>query len=223
MTLKINSQAKYFFGAIIIIALLHYTLMSEAVLGKPQSIFYMDEEITLASWFTSVLAFTTGYFFLRYSNELRKVASKTSTETKEGLITLFTGIFFLLLSFDEYFSVHEYLNGLIKHNTVSDSIFNEIAEFSWMGPLSIIMLVVVWAFIQLIRIETFPDIKRSYVIGLLLFILVLILELTGGRLYGHWTYAWVVGLEETFEMFGIAMFLNGVLSKVDINRIKSSN
>ncbi len=211
--MKINKYSKPIFAGIALIAFLHYTLMGIKVLGRQQSIFYLDEEITIGAAYTTIIAFMAGFFFLVYSSKDNFI------RTTESLTSFAAGIFFILLSFDEYLSLHEYLNQIVKDNSGDDSLLHEIAEFSWMAPLLILIAIIFYFLLVQIKKEDNTTAKKSFTLGLFCFIFVLVLELAGGRLYGNGIYATIVGIEESLEMLGIAFYINGILEKLDLGKL----
>src|SRR5688572_19027326 len=81
-----------------LIIILHMLLSKWLVFNKPQSIFYVDNQINFSSHFGTVFAFLTGMIFLYISlyHGWKKIQYKKFV----------MGLFFLLLSYDEYIEIH---------------------------------------------------------------------------------------------------------------------
>jgi hypothetical protein len=171
----------------------------------------MDEQLTLASLFSSAIAVLVGILFLFVGFEYEQKSKKWTY--------ILTALFFFSLSFDEYFSVHEYLNGLIS-SSIEGTSLALILNLSWVFPLIFIVMAAIGLLYLLIKNEMNIAAKRSYVLGLLAFILVLLFEIIGGNTYGSLVYIAFVGVEEGMEMLGLTMFLLGVSKKVKLEIIQ---
>jgi hypothetical protein len=88
-----------FATAALIVVALHFLFHPVRVLGMNTSIFYMDERLTLAAFYTTVVAFMVGFLTLININRLKGM--------KERLLYSAYGMFFIYLAFDEYFEIHE--------------------------------------------------------------------------------------------------------------------
>lgn len=194
-----NSQVLILFSIITIV--LHFTLHGLVILDKSYSIFYLDEEYSLGVVMTLGISFLTGVSFINYSRE-RKIANFRSYSI--------AGFFFLAFAFDEFFSVHEYLNTLLR---ADGSFLKNIADYSWILSLMILIVIAFGFLIYLTLKEKNIDVKRSFAIGIIIFFLILGIELIGGRLYGDSKYLVAVGIEEFLEMLGIIFFYNGISIK----------
>lgn len=181
------------------IVVFHLLFHSVRLLGMDTSIFYMDEKYTLASFFTTVIAFLVGYISLSCVYPNIKIM-------REKIIEFGYGVFFLLLAFDEYFEVHEYINTLIKGYLHQGELMGLLANISWIFPLSVIVLCV---FVLLfIKIFYSPmQIKIPMIVGCCCVITVLIFELLGSITYGQHIYVYFVAAEEGMEMMGVTWFL----------------
>ncbi len=191
-----------FFVIALIIVVLHLFLHPVRVLDMSTSIFYMDEKHTLAALFLTLTSFLVGYLIL-----VNLVNKKNKTER---LINLFYGLFFIILSIDEYFEVHEYANTLVKAAIKNDGIGKSLTNWSWIFPLSLIILAVFVLFIVKIK-NLKPNARLPIILGTLSFGLVLIFELLGAATYGNNIYVYFVAIEEGMEMIGISFFLLAVL------------
>lgn len=196
------------FGSALLIVLLHFLFHPVRVLGMTTSIFYMDEEITLAAWFQQVVAFTTGLLALYQVLPALK-------DKKEKLLTAGFGLFFIVLSFDEYFSIHEYINTVVKETLKTGSLFGNLAQLSWIFPLSGVITIVFALFIMQIIREPIRTVRKWLMVGILSYVGVILFEFLGSLTYGNSIYVLFVGLEEGLEMIGGVAFLASVLCKIE--------
>ena len=194
-SIKLSKLSQTFFGFSIIIIVLHFLLHPLRVFNMQTSIFYMDEEFTLASFLTVGLAFYCGILALQTYFKGKNIGN-----------ILWSGIFWGL-AFDEYFSVHEYLNDLLKFKfEVADTI-KSLASVSWVLTLGVVILLVV-AFILIQTLKEKNDLSRKLLVfGLISYLLVLVLELSGGQTYGKSIYLLFIGFEEGLEMLGTVFFI----------------
>lgn len=204
---RVNKNTKIFllfFSAAVFITILHFLYHPIRVLGMDTSIFYMDERITLAAFYTTVISFLIG--FLSFTH-LEKLTNKI-----DMLLTAVFGSFFLLLSADEYFEMHEYANTLIKMSLKNNSL-GVFAETSWIFPLGIFIILILSMFVVTIIREKRNTIRIPLILGLVSYMTVLILELFGGQVFGKDVYVMFVGFEEGFEMIGGSFFLLSTLRR----------
>lgn len=185
------------------IVTLHLLLHPVRILGMDTSVFYMDEKYTLASFFSVTTAFLIGFLSLSRISPRKQTLREKSIETAYGL-------FFLILSFDEYFEVHEYITTIIKQYFHNGEIMGVLANASWMFPLSIVIVAI---FILLIVkiVTSKKDVQTPMIAGCMSFILVLAFELLGSITYGQPIYVAFVAAEEGMEMIGISFFLLATL------------
>jgi hypothetical protein len=202
--LKLTKTTKYFLLINLLIILTHFLFHNKKILGMDTSLFYLDETITTGSFFSTITLFFTGYFFLQYGDQVKNKG--------KSFIYSITGLLFLALSLDEYFSIHEYLNFKVKHWIKFDGEFGPL-DSTWMVSLSFLILIVISVFIVLIKNETNKFAKYSYLTGLICFIIVLVFEVLGANNFEHLIYIFFTGIEEGLEMIGATFFLNGILLK----------
>lgn len=200
---KITMKGKiYFYVALatsILIGLLHFFLHSLRVLDMQTSIFYMDEKVTLAAYFTTIMAFLVGLTHIEQIKSLKKSFNS---------ITLgITGVIFMLFSLDEFFEIHEYANTLVKMLFSEESFVGEISRVTWVVPLGGIILIVFLILFLRLYLEKNKISKIAYVVGSMFFVGVLMLEFLEAPKYGTSIYFTMVGFEETFEMLAMSMFL----------------
>lgn len=187
-----------------LIVILHLLFHPLRVLGMNTSIFYMDEKYTLAAFWTTTSAFLVGFLNLKQIYFLKT--------TKEKVVDLGYSIFFLLLSLDEYFEIHEYLNDVLKNHLQKNSLLGLLANFSWIFPLSIIIFLILLLLFWKIKTSQ-KKFKIPLFLGCLSFLLVLFFEFLGSATYGQNIYLYFVALEEGLEMIGLSFFLLETLMK----------
>ena len=179
-----------------IIVLLHFLFHPVRLFGMDTSIFYMDEKITLTAWFTTVV-----YFF----------AAAIAFLSPRNLPRIGMGIFFLLLSLDEYFEIHEYINTLLKTIVAKETLAGSLFHFSWIFPFTILIAAIFFSFFLTAKREPNKRLKKLLLIGLSMYGAILVMELVGGLTYGLPIYVVMVGVEEGLEMFSAVIFLRYML------------
>lgn len=195
-----------YFVISLLIIILHLLFHPIRVLGMDTSIFYMDEKYTLASFFTVVLAFMTGVNYLKVKKYFKKIN-----------LNFILGTFFIALSLDEFFEIHEYANTLVKQALVGEGILGQLSNLSWLFPLSgVILLVLVMFIVRIVKEENLKT-KKLMVYGTTSYFFVLVFELVGSLTYGHDFYVYSVAVEEGLEMIGTAFFLLASLPEKYIN------
>jgi hypothetical protein len=191
-----------FFTAALVIVGLHLLFHPIRVLDMDTSIFYMDEKYTLAAFFSTVTAFLVGWLAL---------TNVSAIKSKFGRLASYAyGLFFMVLAFDEYFEVHEYINTVIKAGFKQEGILKTAANFSWVFPLALIILAVFALLVVKIRLVN-KTIRFPFIAGAFCFGLVLVLELAGSAAYGQDIYVYLIALEEGLEMTGVSFFLLAAL------------
>lgn len=174
------------------IVLLHFFFHPLRVLGMDTSIFYMDEKVTISAWFTTVVYFS---------------AAALAFTSARNLSRLGMGIFFLLLSLDEYFEIHEYVSTLLKTLVAKGTLTGNLFHYSWIFPFAVLIAAILFSFYWAAKREKNKKLKKLLFTGLGCYGLVLILELTGGATYGLPIYVTMVGIEEGLEMVSATIFL----------------
>jgi hypothetical protein len=178
------------------IVCLHFLLHPVRVLGMDTSLFYLDEKYTLATFFSVTVSFLTGYLFLQH-------APFAKTRLHRAANTAFA-VFFLALSFDEMFEVHEFANTLIKQILGQTHVFGSLAHFSWIFPLAGLILLSFFLMAVKVRLSH-PRVAGIILAGITCYGIVLVLELIGSASFGRPEYLIYVGLEEGMEMTGTAL------------------
>lgn len=181
-----------------LIVILHLLFHPVRVLGMDTSIFYMDEKYTLAAFFTTITAFLVGYLSL-----VNAVSSKIKFINK--IVNIGYGLFFVILSIDEYFEIHEYINAIIKLGFKEKGKLGALVNFSWVFPLFIIIMAIFTLLLVKIK-KTEKEINKPLILGCLSFLVVLLFELLGSATYGQNIYLYFVAVEEGMEMVGISFF-----------------
>lgn len=195
-----------FAGTAVGITLLHLLFHPIRVLGMDTSIFYMDEKYTLAAFFSVVTAFLIGFL------SLSRVAPAQPKGNKRLLETAY-GLFFLILSLDEYFEVHEYITTLVKSYFHNGELIGLLANASWIFPLSL-CIGVIFILLTMKILQAAHNVRIPMILGACSFMIVLALELLGSIAYGQSVYVIFVAMEEGMEMIGISFFLLATLQEV---------
>ena len=205
--MKLSRNTKifsFFFAASVLVTLFHFLFHPVRVLGMETSIFYMDEAISLAAFFSTLVLFLTGYVFLTGLHRIKDRLLKS--------LYLILGLFFVYLSFDEYFEIHEYLNTFIKMS-LSQNILGLLANYSWVISLGVLVLLAFLAFFAVLYFEKDRKVKMPVFLGVIAFFFVLVFEMLGAATYGMDIYLLFVGIEEFMEMAGASLFLLAALNK----------
>ena len=202
---KNNVVFVIFFSLAFLIVLLHFLFHPVRVLGMSTSIFYLDEKVTLSAFFSIVTAFLTGFWCLMFIDKLKN--------QKEKLFWLALGVFFLILSIDEYLEIHEYINTLVKLSFEKGNLIGQLAHFSWIFPLFLVIISFFAIFLWGIVNEKNSQIKSALATGTFFFVIVLVFEVLGAMNFGKHIYLYLVALEEGAEMFGTTFFLLAALNK----------
>lgn len=173
------------------------------------SIFYLDEEVTIGAFAMFVFSFYTGILALElfFKSNLRKCK-----------YLIWTNIFWLL-ALDEYFSIHEYLNHLLKLSFGLSSEVSKLASRSWVLTVGVLFLIPInYIFYQIFK-EKNKNIKYLLLLGIFSYIFVLIIEYIGGGFYGQKIYITFVGMEEGMELIGTLFFMEAFKQKTKLNDI----
>ena len=202
---KNNVVFVIFFSLAFLIVLLHFLFHPVRVLGMSTSIFYLDEKVTLGALFSIVTSFLTGFWCLMLIDKLKN--------QKEKLFWSALGVFFLILSIDEYLEIHEYVNTLVKLSFEKGNFIGQLARFSWIFPLFLVIISFFAIFLWGIANEKKSSVKSALTAGTFFFMIVLVLEILGAMTFGKHIYLYLVALEEGAEMFGASLFLLAALNK----------
>lgn len=203
--IPLNKISLAAFTTSLLIIFAHFTLHPVKLFGMYTSLFYMDESFTLAALFTSVAAVVVGVLFVAYGAHQKQL--------KPMLVNIAVGLFFIFFSLDEYFSIHEYIKEKVVEVFDVELVAGYVS-FSWILPLLVFIVAAIALLVLLITGEKNRASKKAYVLGLISFMAVLVLEVLGANSYGLLIYIAFVGLEEGLEMIGICFFLLGITQKV---------
>lgn len=187
----------------IVIMFLHFTLHSVRVLGMNTSIFYMDEQITLAAYFTFTISFLVGAIAL------------LNYRGKYSIWNISYIAFFFMLSMDEYFELHEKAREYIDLYLNLGELGESLLRTSWIFALIIPIIFILVGLMLNAYKEKDLSIKRLKFAGITCFFLVLIFELLGGQNFEKLIYIFFTGVEEGLEMIGISLFFWSEFNKLD--------
>ncbi len=193
-----------FLSTALCITAFHFLFHPVRVLGMDTSIFYMDEKVTLSAYFTVVTYFLTGAVALM-TLDVKKTALDRAL--RFGL-----ALFFLMLSLDEYFELHEYLDTMLKGLVSQSSVIGALIYYSWIFPFALVILLAFASLVLLAIREKRKDARAFLIIGLTSYAGILLAELIGGSTFGLPIYLVFVGVEEGLEMISAVFFLRYVLT-----------
>ena len=202
---KNNCIFLIFLSAAFLIILLHFLFHPIRVLGMDTSIFYLDEKTTLSAFYMIAVCSLTGFLCLMIVDKLKN--------KKEKLFWSALGVFFWILSIDEYFEIHEHVNTLVKLILKKESFAGQLAHLSWIFPLLLVIVSFFGLFLWGIVHEKNFQVKSALIKGTFLFVIVLIFEILGALTFGRHIYLYFCAVEEGSEMLGVAFFLLAVLNK----------
>lgn len=197
---------KLFLSTAGLITFFHFLFHPVRVFGWQTSIFYLDEKFSLGAYFTGSIEFLTAFIALNVVLSDRKKRDK--------LLNGALGIFFFLLSFDEYFEIHEYLREVVAKLLVPSSSLGLLTQISWIFPFFLVIVSIFILLLYSVFTEHNKYIKKLFLIGMSLYVFVLVLEVVGGMLYGYPVYIIFVGLEEGAEMIAASVFLYAMMEKL---------
>lgn len=174
--------------------------------GKPHSIFDLDGEMTLPSWFSSAQLFSIGILFL-----LQNFRYPLPKNVSLKLLS-FVGLGFIFLSLDETVMIHEKINWAFRH-------FDLLPRFKrghglWISiyATAALTLLIMWR-------KKILDVWQFYPKQLVLFTLGFFIILTGAvglEVIGYqylrvgelrYLYIFEVAIEELLEMMGASVML----------------
>lgn len=182
--------------------------------GPIDSLFDMDSDRSLPSWFSTVQLFILGAVFL-----LSCWQSKWRGGFSVFLLAL--GAAFVFLSIDEGVGIHENITAVAKKNQIDWLlVFSFKGQHGvWIAVYAVLGILFLFAtYRHLLRLwREFPEVMRLFLIGgLILGLGAVGLEIIGYQyLRGDATatpYLLQVAFEELFEMAGASVILYGALS-----------
>lgn len=170
------------------------------------SLFYLDEEFTLGAMLMFCLTFYSGILALELFFSTRKVK-----------YLLWLAVFWTL-GLDEYFSIHEYLNDVLKRFLDPENGIAQLASTSWVLTLGVLFLIPAgYIFYQALS-EKERNVRNLLLLGFCSYIAVLLIELVGAQTYGRDIYLFFIGIEEGLEMIGTIFFIEAFRQKLKINK-----
>lgn len=170
------------------------------------SLFYLDEELTFGSLFMLCLTFYAGILTLRLF-----------LQTKQYKYLIWLGIFWFL-AIDEYFSIHEYLNDLLKRTLEPDNGIALLASMSWVFTLGFLFMIPAGYILYQTLKEENKRVRILLFLGLFSYVSVLIIEVIGGQTYGEDVYLKFIGIEEGLELVGTIFFIEAFRHKLQRNK-----
>lgn len=169
--------------------------------------FNLDEETNFPTYFSSMLLFFSCILTFFISSSKRKTAEKYSVNW------YIISLILLLMSMDEILMLHEQLSTPIRNLFHTQGFF----YFAWLIPATITIIVFLIANINFF-ISLPPRFQKEFFIAsLIYFIGAFLMEMIGGKFlsfYGqnNFRYAIITTIEESFEMLGLIILLNSLLS-----------
>lgn len=203
---KFSPISKLFFVIVFLIVLAHFSLHEKRLFGMDTSLFYLDEELTFGSLFMLCLTFYAGILTLRLF-----------LQTKQYKYLIWLGIFWFL-AIDEYFSIHEYLNDLLKRTLEPDNGIALLASMSWVFTLGFLFMIPAGYILYQTLKEENKRVRILLFLGLFSYVSVLIIEVIGGQTYGEDVYLKFIGIEEGLELVGTIFFIEAFRHKLQRNK-----
>ena len=191
---------------------LHYNgFLQEGIGHSLYSLFYVDRESNVPSFFNTVLLLLAATLlfitFLLYKHS-------GNSDTKYHWLLL--SLIFLFLSVDESISIHEFFTHMLPQFGIGG---NGYFKFAWVIPYSVAVLLVCLFFIRFLR-----SLEKKVRLG---FILSGIVYITGAIIFEmisagiaenkgvkNISYALATSCEETLEMVGLITFLYFILKNI---------
>lgn len=169
----------------------------------------LDGENNLVSWYTSVLLFSS--FLCLFA------LSRTTKNRKEKLAWLSLSAIFLLLSIDEIAEMH-HIAGHVLGLLMSKQLFQvETLSYAWVIVGLPAVIIIFWIWKKALQHAMPRKAKYAALLGLVCLIIamlgeILALFLSAKGIYGTSAVTTIeIIIEETFELFGIILFLYSFL------------
>ncbi|MBW7953160.1 hypothetical protein H3C67_00015 [Candidatus Dojkabacteria bacterium] len=197
-----SPESLIFLSIIFVLALLHYFYHDIIVLGHSNSIFYLNEEFSLGTLFSCIFASFSTLLALKHFRHTKAISS------------LVWSILLFGLCLDEYLSIHEYLNEFIKRISNQESLFVNMAHYSWVISFGIGLAAILFIFfIQQLRSTKSRAHKNLLIAAVICYSLVLPLEVFGGQRFGRESYIYFILVEEVLEMLGTVFLVELFIRK----------
>lgn len=212
--LTVRDLNKLFFGLILVELLLVTGYVLNVLWGNPSWIVTrlvdLDDEGTIATWFSSMQLFIVGLLFFFKSRHANAVELPSAT------FFCILGLGFIFLSVDEAAAIHEKINIVLKQAVLMPRFKGDHGIWIYVYVLlaGIFLSLTLRNFIALWKHSR--RIAFIMAIGLLTFVTgAVLLEIIGYQFLRNdmasWRYVTEVALEEFLEMLGISIVLYGVL------------
>lgn len=169
--------------------------------------FNLDEETNFPTYFSTILLIFSSILTLLISSSKHKAKERYSVNWYIISLVL------LLMSMDEILMFHEQVSAPIRTLLHTQGFF----YFAWLVPATILIITFL-----IININLFfslpPRFQKSFFIAsLIYFIGAFLMEMVGGKFlsfYGqnNFGYAIITTIEESFELVGLIILLNSLLS-----------
>ncbi len=181
-------------------------------------LFNLDTENNIPTFFQAILIIFSAFFifFILKSNIAKEKIPK------HYWITLF--IMFLFMGSDEIIQIHERMGIIV--NRFYDYTTHGIFTFSWViiGCIIALIFIIYFTFL-LIKID--KRIRTILIISAFLYLFgSIIMEMIDGFYYdkfgNDFIYQLLTTLEESAEMFGIALFIKALIKYIKLKMINSS-
>ncbi len=171
-------------------------------------LFWLDREYNIPSWFSSCILWSCGAALLIIA---------AIHQSKKGQFSrhwFLLGMAFLLISMDEAVAIHEWMIIPIRESLGVSGIF----YFAWIIPALVLIVIGGLAYIPFLRYLP-KNLRRLFLVSAVFFISGAIgMEMLGGAAssgeIGIWVYQIVMPIEELLEMFGVVLFLHGLIAVI---------
>lgn len=220
-----NKVLQYNIGFITVLSLFNITIYVlyrefgyDHLLGF-RRLFHFDTEGNLPTWYSSINLFIASVLLLVISR------SDYSTQHKQGKYWTVLGLVFFFMSLDEGAMFHETI-GIILLETIGP-----LMSFTWLGTVPyIIAIPILLLFLYRFLLSLEPCFRNMFVfsgfifcLGALGFEYLGFLNFNVGANSGidgdSYNYLLINTLEESFEMFGVALFIFSILRFLETNDI----
>lgn len=183
--------------------------------------FNLNDESTLASWFSSLQYFCIALIFLQHTQQ-------NKTASVSPFLFLIASLGFFFLSIDEAVTIHEKLNHQLKHIEFLPSFkgHNGIWIYLYLALLLPLIIIMYKPLVQLWKAYRHPTIIMAIGFAILVFGGVL-LEVIGYEYLNadinYIYYVLEVAFEEFFEMAGVSIILYGALTTLRTRPVIATN
>lgn len=224
--LAIRDLNKLFLGLILVELLLVAGYVLNVLWGSPSwivtKLIDLDDEGSIATWFSSMQLFVVGLLFLFKSRHANAV------ELPSAAFFCILGLGFIFLSIDEAAAIHEKINIALKQIALMPRFKGDHGIWIYVYVLLAGTFLVLTLRNFIVLWKHSRRIAFIVVIGLLTFVTgAVLLEIIGYQFLrddmASWRYVTEVALEEFLEMLGISIVLYGVLLLlIEVNAIEGN-